>query len=239
MYAIYFIVQYLLSFSIVVLAVLVFASTIPVQEVNGGGLRTSIGIALSSTCVTMIQNNFSTTCPTMKQLIPLDNSNTYITGDFVYEDGYWQREFPRFINHYRFYDLENDWIYFVDPPGDMRDRIPMIYIESRVLPYLIPGVSFLNDDNSVTFGIERYVDDKCMNATMGSIDWKHLLPDTLNYLRSYCDPTATNYESKIIKEFEKSNQDITTSQKYQDDKRTAWIKVHCLSEYQNVKCKNI
>lgn len=237
MYSILVIVRYLTSLSILlIIATLVFVPQL--QNVEAAfvldGLSSSIGIALSSTCVTMISNNFTTTCPTYEELIPLDSSDRKITGDFIYEDGYWQRENPILQNHYRFYDLEKDWIYFIDPPGDMRDRIPMIIIESKLPTYMLSSLSFVSspgNNNTLTYGIERYVDDRCRNIVIGSSDWKKLLPDTINYLRSDCDSSSTFYKTTFTEQLETTYQDVSTSQKYKDDQRLKFIKENCLKTY--------
>ena len=89
----------------------------------------SVGIVLSQTCVTMLKNNVSTTCPTYEDLLSLDNSNRFYSGEFFTdENGFFKRGLPNFQNSWRFYDHTSEWLVFVDPPPGMAERIKTITI---------------------------------------------------------------------------------------------------------------
>ncbi|QDI73890.1 hypothetical protein HOV56_gp01 [Nitrosopumilus spindle-shaped virus] len=229
--------HYLAALSIVFVALIVTTSSVTsVEAISNQGLSKSIGIALSKTCETMVKNNFTTTCPTYEDLVQLDSSNQYITGYFVYDDnGYYHRENPTLNNHYRFYDFENEWNIFVDPPGDMRNKMRMIYLESNFDIYKINGVSYAKGDDQIrSYGIDRYV-HSCYYVTIGTDNWLELLPDSVRYVRSGCDDSQTKFKDTIEIKDEMVEHDITTSRAYQHNEWLNKIKENCLQEYG--KCK--
>ena len=200
------------------------------------GLSKSIGIALSKNCETLIKNNYPNKCPTYEEMVNLDTSNRWISGDFVYdENGFYHRENPKRMNHFRAYDFEKEWNIFVDPPGDMRNRIRMIYLENNFDVYKVDGLSTKKgDDQTITFGMNRDI-HSCYRATIDSGKWLELLPDTIYLIRNNCDIKFTKFKDTFTVEYELSEQDITTSQKYKDEQKLKWIKENCLKEYG--KCK--
>ncbi|QDI74069.1 hypothetical protein [Nitrosopumilus spindle-shaped virus] len=225
--------HYLATLSIVAVALIVILSGVTsVEAVSNQGLSKSIGIALSKTCETMVKNNFSSNCPTYEELVQLDSSNQYISGYFVYDDnGFYHRENPKLNNHYRFYDFEKEWNIFVDPPGDMRDRMRMIYLENNFDLYKISGVSYSKSDDQIrTYGIDRYI-HSCYYATIGSEKWLELLPDTIRYVRSGCDESHTKFKDTIEIKDELVEHDITTSRAYQHNQWLQQVKDNCTKEY--------
>ena len=207
----------------------ILAQTVP--DISAVGLSKSIGIATSKTCNTMHQNNFTTQCPTIEWLVSLglDTSDQRITVAFVTEDnGWYHRENPILVNHYRFYDFDNEWNIFVDPPGDMRDRMKMIYIESDLQDYKIRG-ELKKIDNTRILHQDRYI-NSCHDATIGSDNILEMLPDTIYFMRNGCSGyTAFEDTYEIIDPT--TEQDITTSQKYIDQQRHDWIIKNCLGVY--------
>lgn len=227
-------VQYLACLSMIgiMFVLLLFPSGLDIAEaVSNQGLNKSIGIAYSKTCKIMIENNFTHNCPMPKDLYTLDTSNQKISGGFIFEGDWIEREEPPIENHFRFYDYENDWNIFFEPPGDMRERIRMIYIENNFEKYFLPSKSFLLNNGTLSYGLDRYADSSCRNITIGTNNFNVLFPDTLQYVRSGCDENKTYYDTLFKVHYEKSFQDITTSQKYKDEKRLEYILENCIKEY--------
>jgi hypothetical protein len=78
---------------------------------------------------------------------------------------------------------------------------------------------------------DRYVDEKCKQAIINADKWEILLPDTITYMQHNCNDSYTSFEHKEIITKNLTPQDITTSQKYKDQKRLEWIKENCLKTY--------
>lgn len=203
-----------------------------VDAVSVTPLTQSIGIAWSKTCMIMLQNNYTTNCPTIKLVydLGLDNSNKIITGNFSVIDGLFQREHPKLINHWRFYDYDTSFYIFVDPPGDMRKYLKMIYLENDLPEYFAVGDMIKVNDTRVVHHT-RYVNPNCSSSTITSEDWLTLLPDTILFMRHACDEDYTLITNHSIFVDEHTKQDITTSAKYQLEKYQSWIKKNCLKTY--------
>ena len=116
----------------------------------------------------------------------------------------------------------------------------MIYIENNFEKYFIPGESFIlnstGSTSTITYGIDRHVDSRCRSITIGTDNFNVIFPDTVSYIRSGCDESKTYIDTLLTIHFEKSIQDISTSQKYKDEQRLQWIKENCLDEYQKEGC---
>ena len=202
-------------------------------------LDTKIGIALSKSCETMIKNNFETNCPTYKQLVQLDSSDTDISGKFTTTDGFFHRGDEIVKNSYKFYWNDKQIRIFVDPPGDMTERIKMIYIQPNFDTYTVAGdmtihdeFRIINDNRTETIGNktrliefenrtqteffgtvlyhDRYI-DKCKTATINANNWKFLIGDTIHLMRNECDRGFTAFEEREVILPEYSKIDITTS----------------------------
>lgn len=180
-----------------------------------------LGIVLSQTCLVMLKNNISTNCPTYEglSLIYSDTSIHNVSGEFEVKDGIWQRGKPNMINHYRYYDFSVEPIFWIDPPGDIRDEIRLIIVESRLGTYQIAGQTITN--SSVMVGEGRYTNPACTESTISAKLWLTLLGDTIWYLNHDCNPEFTNFNEIKIISWEKTIHDITTSYKYILDK---WMK---------------
>lgn len=166
-------------------------------------LNKKIGIVLSKTCLTMIQNNIDSTCPTYKDLITLDSSITEISGKFTTdENGFFHRSEPLQKNSWRLYDFDEEIRIFVDPPQGMAERIRTITLHPNFDTYLIT-----NDLSEGSFGSEgnytrivyhdRYIDN-CKQATVNADKWQLLLADTIHYMRADCNPDHTSYQEREI-----------------------------------------
>ena len=186
-----------------------------------------IGIQLDRTCIALIKAEMKTDCPTYEELLLIypDTSNKRISGDFIFKDGILQRETSHFRNHINAYQYEKP-ITWIDPPGDIRDKIKTITIVSKLPLYEI-SESKQKKGNTLTFGIGRYVDDRCHHAIITAENWLFLLGDTIQYLQSDCQ--ITNYDS-IKKIYQKPMN--------HDFKSTAWYKYKQWLENAKLQSKN-
>lgn len=161
-----------------------------------------ISIRVSEACL------ISGTCPTYKELADLyDNSNRYLSGDFVYNNDTktWKRESPKMTNAFEYYKFTNmPWIVWVNPDDYTWDRTKQIVIESELRYHDRRDVI----ENQIRIEYEGLNVDDCKTATIG---WKNngseILLDLLNHFYSNCkeplefDPTVEIFmESKIFED---------------------------------------
>ena len=223
-----------------------------------------IGIVNSKTCIILNQNNINSTCPTYKDLIILDTSNTKISGKFTTDDnGYFHRSNDAINNSYRYYDFDDTLHLFVDPPSDMINRIKLIELRPNFDTYLdsenlsqdaefelidvIVNATYTKDTTKTIQVLnqtqsyqrilyhDRYIDNNCRLAIINADKWQLLLPDTINLMRHNCDDAYTSFNNKELIPINATYQDITTSQKYKDDKRLQYIKEFCIFKFQTCK----
>ena len=193
-----------------------------------------IGIILSKTCITMLKNNASTNCPTYEEINLLfpDTSNQQVSGAFNYSDGFYERQPTKFKNHYEYYRYVDEPVTWIDPPGDIIEKIPRIIIQARDFEYTIKDQ--VVNSTSIKVGHSRYVSSTCTYSIITGANWLFLLGDTLKYLKSDCDPNETNFDEIKIKSWEAEHHDITTSAKY---KLEQWIKAS-IERCGKTVCKN-
>ena len=109
-------------------AMSLYLNKVYAETENNG--KTFVSIIISKTC------QRSDTCPNYKQLADLfDNSNRYVSGDFIFDNSTntWKRGKPIFQNDFEMYKYGAiDVITFVDPNELTRQRSKTIYIESSM-----------------------------------------------------------------------------------------------------------
>lgn len=165
----------------------------PVIDITG--LRKNIGIKLSNTCIQMIKNNITSTCPTYEELEILDTSLKRISGEFGIKDNMYQRIENSMIKTWNFYNqYDNELRLFIDPPSNLHDRIGIITISPNIDVYLSPQGNYKMGNYTVTQYHDRYIEE-CYNATINSNIWESLLPDTITYLRNNCDEKFTTFNN--------------------------------------------
>lgn len=98
------------------------------RDFNETSIRKLIGIELSKSCVTMIQNHIPNECPTYDILKQLDTSILTVSGGWITKDNMTQRGVPPLINSWRAYDHDSTPRIIVNPPPGMTERIAMIVI---------------------------------------------------------------------------------------------------------------
>lgn len=201
-------------FSIGVLVVTMSILFIPQADAR---TNYDVGVVLSKTCITMIKNNLTTTCPTYEEIMTLfpDNTNQNISGKFVYKDGYLQRANTLYLNHYKFYTYQPVTLW-IDPPGDITGRIATITIEPSLPEYLIEESKTLKGNIQIV-AHSRYVDPLCYRSTITATDWVYLTGDTIQLMLHNCDPAFTNFNHIKTRWLGESYQDIATSNKYKID----------------------
>ena len=185
------------------------------------------GIILSNSCKTMLKNNITTNCPTYEQILSVfpDTSNRRMSGDFNYIDGILQRAEPQYENHYDQYRYDTLNLMWIDPPGDVLDKISLITIAPDDFTYKIKGQVMTN--NTLLVGDSRYINTKCHDATISAKLWLFLLGDTIQLMNHNCDRNYTNFDEVKKRIYEKTEHDITTSYKYKLDKWIKETKIRC------------
>jgi len=191
-----------------------------------------IGIDTSKKCKTMLANNYTTSCPSIEEILTLfpDTSPQVQIGGFDYIDGIVNRSpsnysidsWPKYMRVLE--DTKGIWI---DPPAGARPYLQMITIESNFDDFPIKG-SYTMSNNTISMGTQRHVNLGCNDVIISADHWIFLTGDTMIYLQNDCQPEFTNFDNIKKFYFEKSYQDITTSYKYKLEKWIAETKVRCL-----------
>ena len=200
-----------------------------ILSISFGAAYADYGIVLDNTCLAFLKNNLTTNCPGYEiiNLIFPDTSNRKISGDFVIKQGIFQRQEPQYEHHYNNYRYdENKDRIWIDPPGDVIDKLKLITITPHDFIYKIGGQTITN--SSILIGQGRYITPNCSDAIITANNYLFLLGDTMKTIKENCAPGSSNFNEIKIKTWEKTVHDITTSYKYQLDK---WIKESL------IKCK--
>jgi len=178
----------------------------------------TIGIQLSRSCITMIQANMTTSCPSYEDLYKLGlDDSIYGTGDFEFdENGYFHRGPSQYKNVHELYRYD-DYHIILDPPALIASRAKIIIINPD-LPVYIPIGEYVKVNHQRVLAHDRYVED-CHTATITSKNWSDLLADTVFYLRNGC--TKTVFDTREIIQDHITEMDFTTSAKYKHD---MWVK---------------
>ena len=173
----------------------------------------------------MIKNNITTDCPTYDSIMVLfpDRTDQRVSGEFKMINGIYQRDAPVHLNPWKYYYFANEPVLWIDPPGETRSRIKMIYIEPSIPEYKIGDESIKMDDYTVSFQKDRWINTNCSEIKITATNWVFLTGDSLNIIKNNCDLSTSKFNGTVTKEFVKSYQDISTSAKYKLD---AWIKLN-------------
>lgn len=212
--------KYLLLFIPFFIFVNAYAEPInlPLQPITGplstGTFDDFVGISLSRSSISLVKVN-STTVPGYDDLIELGyDQSVERSGKFVFKNGYLHRDYTKVTNESVYYlHLQN--VTIVDPSFNLQKKIKLIIIEPSIKSYILP-TDLKKTDNTRTVHKERYVDEKCIVATISANNWKVTLPKTIKYLRDGC-PGEMENTMDIIKD-NQTKTDVSTSQKYKEDK---------------------
>lgn len=131
-----------------------------------------VAIVLSDTCLTMIQNNMTTNCPTYTELRDMfDNTLPNISGDFVQGEYDIYREPSKYKNYWNFYKQIENWkIITVDPDIGMLRQSSVVVIQPSGFTYLENIETQQKSASYNATGHERYVwndikySDNCRNV---------------------------------------------------------------------------
>ncbi len=181
----------------------------------------SIAIQISNSCMTMHRHNVTSDCPTYEEILTVfpDTSDHIMSGGFAYsDDGVYERQKTKIKNHYEFYRYNDETMIWVDPPNDVRSRMKVITLESRLPEYTIKEQTL--DSHQLNIGIGRWNNIECTRVTMTSDNWLFLLGDTLQFLKNSCDPKFTNFNNIKTIYFKDQDFDRTNSLQY---KLNQWI----------------
>mgnify|MGYP001427311115 CR=1 FL=1 len=180
----------------------------------------SVGVNLSATCIILLKNNMTTTCPDYRTVLALnlDNSHKY-SGNFSYYDGYFHRNKALVKNDYTLYDF-GKYNIIIDPSHSVKERIRMITIQPNFNSYLLIDDMHKSNNTRIVHK-DRYV-DSCNQAYINADTWLETLSDTINYLRGGCTGTLLNTLDEIHDNVTK--QHIDTSSKWKHDKWLEQVK---------------
>ena len=192
-----------------------------ILSISTGAAFADYGIVLDDTCLTMLQNNINANCPNYEQIMILfpDTTNQDISGHFIYKNGIIQRQEPQLEKHLEYYRYDSKDTLWIDPPGDVLEKINLITITSYDFTYKIGNQVITN--NTILIGQSRFISKNCDSAIITSKNYLFLLGDTMRFLKRNCDPSQTNFDETKIRTWERTKHDITTSYKWKLDQ---WIK---------------
>lgn len=216
----------LCNYTIPALAVVIFLGIISEAHASP-----DIGIAISKKCLIMLQNNHTTTCPSIDSILTVfPDTSPDVMGKFVIIDGITQRDqTPYDIENLRQYfrSIGSDGRTWIDPPAEVRPLLKMINIESNFDDYPLKGTSYVMPNYTISRGTERYVNYGCTESIIDSDNWLFLVGDTINFMTHNCDKKYTNFDHIKKTYYEKSYQDIRTTYKYKLETWIAETKIRC------------
>jgi len=222
-------------------------------------LAPKIGIKLSKNCETMLKNNMTTNCISYKNIITLDSSDTYISGKFVTDNGFFHRTKGAVNNDCHVYP-KKQFVIFVDPSQHCINRIKIITIENNFETYTVPGERVQHEEYNYvdyivnkTYGNKtefktiqilnktqdfgrvlyhyRWIDDNCRTATLNAANVTKMLADTIHFMRSDCDESQTSFITKEIIPIVTTPQDYTTTQDYAEKEFLKYVKEFCIFKF--------
>jgi len=137
----------------------------------------------------------------------------------------YQRSNDEKNGHWGFYRFDETGRTWIDPPGNIRDKIDLIIIEPRLPEYKLPGLQKVVNYEILT-GHNRHIDN-CRTATITAEDWLFLIGDTMRYMKNDCNPNYTTFDHIKKTTLAHTFMDISTSYKWQLDNWIAQVKQDC------------
>ena len=171
----------------------VFDSAKAQNRMTQRGNNQFVNIILSDTCLTMIENNFPTDCPTYTELKKTwDNTIPYVSGEWTETEFDIRRDDPKMKNHWKYYQVLPNWkIITVDPDSKLRNMGVNIVIHANSFKYLEKAQSHLKNESINATGHERYVwenikyDEYCSNIAISPDE--ALLAEAINNIWNGCN----------------------------------------------------
>ena len=167
-----------------------------------------INVNLSKTCLTLIQNELQTKCPTYREMIPLfDNTIPVISGNFV-EVGYDVKRLPSPLQeHWHYYEqMTETRVVSVDADPDLFDRGVNITILAQDFTILEDTgrndktESFNSATLEQTSWVNMHVSDKCDKVSVGP-DLK-AIEDAILHILNKCTTDLSEY--KVVVQHEQT-----------------------------------
>jgi hypothetical protein len=183
-----------------------------INRVAQRGNNQFVNIILSDTCLTMIENNFTTNCPTYRELRDAwDNTIPSVSGQWVENGSDISREpsgYKKYWNYYR--SLPNWKIITVDPDNEIKNLGVNIIIHPRSFTYLERVDSVLKNESLNLVDDERYIwkdiqfDKYC--STISIAPTSEMITKAVNYAWEGCNvtipPEVISVERTYFKTFE-------------------------------------
>lgn len=186
----------------------------PIQNINPTFRSDIVGIYLSKTSIALVKLN-STSIPSYEKLLELGyDKSKPISGKFIFKNGYLQREFTK-VNNELVYYINNKNMTIIDPSEKLSKKIKMIIIEPSLKSYILHE-NMVKTDNTRIVHKDIAINITCTIATVSSYDILIRLPVIIKYLQNNC--TGEFIEIRDIIKDATTKTDISTSQKYKEDK---------------------
>lgn len=192
----------------------------------------AIGIIIEKSCL------ISSKCLNYKDIVNLDNSNPVYAGKFTEKKGDLVRNCTSKQNNHQWLQFEKNFTIMVDPCLKFQNQIQTISIVTKLDEYHILGQEKVVEAKSTpdakatmkvrTYSKDRYVDSTCTHSIITAKNWKVILPDTVNYLRSGCNPNYTKISTIVLDVKQLATHDISTSYKWKLQEQYDYIKKNCL-----------
>jgi len=164
-----------------------------------------ISVILSEVC------KLSLKCPSIKYLADsYDNSNRYLSGDFVNNTGEWKRTNPKYTNVFELYRQSNNYLMiFVDPDDYTRQRSKNIFIEPELNEYFNRGQGDMQvktktlGNGTKIFERTMREDFQISNCQVARMGWANngekLFSNIVAHFYSGCTRDIGQNNTKIIK----------------------------------------
>lgn len=175
-----------------------------------------------------------------------DSSDERLSGKFVKVGNDIKRTTNKHQNTYGPYEFDKKYRVFVDPPPAILNKLPGIILVSNLDNYQLKSQMNVTEIKSGDYGtgrtvritsVIRYTNPGCTLSTLDWKDWQRTIPDTINFMKSGCDPKATKLDT-IQKDYVTNKQhDIATTSKY---KLEQWKKSldQCIKTGKNCNIQN-
>lgn len=118
-----------------------------------------VTISLSDTCITMIENDYPTKCPTYRTLYhTFDTSIPLISGQMEDLGHDLKRGEPKYDNHWKYYEQMKDWkVIIVDPDHEVKNRAVNIVVQPNTFDYVENIKSPNKNESYSSENSERYI----------------------------------------------------------------------------------
>ena len=191
----------------------------------------AIGIEISKSC------QLSDKCVKYSDISSLDNSDPRYFGK-IGPDG--KRVMSPYTDMYQALAFGGFKV-LVDPPSNTKLHMPVITIDTQLPAYFLDSQMKITDVSEPgmyhatksirSFSHTRYVNQSCTEAIITADNWQAVLPDTINYMRTGCDPKATKIDvvTNVIKD--KVQHNISESYKKKLDNYYDYVKKNCLGSF--------